>query len=287
VNRIKDPQAYRKAVEDLIRDKLGKSGVWNAFQEYAERSPKSCLEWFIQADGLQEGLPVVELCDRDIELGREYATSAYGKKRAEQLAEMVDKWAIHLSQYAQEVLRRGPETIVELGGGAGLGTDALLRKGLQDAKLISIDIDFACCKVIEGLTRWYKVAARVDPVVANFWFLPLGNKSIDLVCSHYGLDESREVPRVIQEIGRVLVRGGRFVNVSRSDPALRLSQWLGHLDFSFDELGELAVLSRLYPGPERLIQIAEQQGLRLVSLDQVSLASSHDRTIFVFIKDQG
>lgn len=285
LSSITDFQEYRSAVENLIQDKLGKSGVWDAFRKYADRPPESRLEWFVQPPSPQSG-QVVEISNHDIESGREVATAAYGEQWAAQLAEMVDKWAVHLPRYAHQVLEPSPETIVELGGGAGLGTDALLRRGLEDARLMSLDMDYACSKVMEGLARWYHVPAQVDPIVANFWFLPFRDSSIDLVCSHYGLDESREVPRIINEVSRVLVTGGRFVSVSRNDPTRRLMLWLGHLDFSPEELSELVAMSRLYPGPERLAHLAEQQGLKSIGLDQVSPGSSHDRTIFVLVKDK-
>ena len=97
---------------------------------------------------------------------------------------------------------------------------------------------------------------------------------------------TRQVPRIVQEISRVLAVRGRFVDVSRSDPTIRLRQWLGHMGFATDELNELVSMSRLYPGRERVAGIAEQYGLKLAGLDEVSCGSSHNRTVSVFVKEQ-
>ncbi len=177
--------------------------------------------------------------------------------------------------------------IAELGTGGGLGTNALLGAGLGDARLISLDIDYACVKNAEGLAKYYGLQDRTDPVVANFWFLPFRDDSIDMVCAHYGLDESREVPRVIEEVARVLTDGGRFVIVSRCDPTRRLASRLGDFGFDKSELKQMVSAARLCPGPDGLADVASRNGLALEDSQVVSPESSHERAILVFRKTGG
>ena len=109
--------------------------------------------------------------------------------------------------------------------GAGLGTNALIEIGLHSARLISIDINYACIGNAEGLAKFHGVEESVDGIVASYWFLPFHDNSIDIVCTHYGIDESRETSRVVEEISRVLKPGGCFVVVCRTDPSNRLSYY--------------------------------------------------------------
>jgi ubiquinone/menaquinone biosynthesis C-methylase UbiE len=71
-------------------------------------------------------------------------------------------------------------------------------------RLFTIDIDFVCTKVAEGLYIYQGESHRIDPIVSSFWFLPFRGGSIDSVFTRGGLQESREVARVLQEVYRVL-----------------------------------------------------------------------------------
>lgn len=105
-----------------------------------------------------------------------------------------------------------------------------------------------------------------------------------MVCAHYGLDESREVSRILEEVSRILVGGGRFVTVSRNEPTLRAWTYLDQLGFRREEVEQMIRDADLYPGPERLIELAAQKELALESEDRFSPPSSHERTVFVFRK---
>ena len=275
----KSPQEYERSVRERV-SMLGKNRIRSSFRTYSELTRDRRLASFLCSGGPTDLAPSEE----DIQRGREYATAAFGKRRAEQMKSMIAKWAAHVPQYATEVVDAAPTVILELGCGSGLGTSALLEKGLGDARLLSVDIDFACCRIADGLARWYEVKDRVDPIVASFWFLPLKDSSTDVVCAHYGVDEAREVTRILEEVARVLVGNGLFVNVSRADPTLRLSQWLEPLGFADGELKELATMSDLYSGPDMLIETAGRCGLILRGLHRLSQPTSHERVLFAFKK---
>jgi ribosomal protein S18 acetylase RimI-like enzyme len=150
--------------------------------------------------------------------------------------------------------------------------------GLGEAHLITVDIDYTCSKIAEGLAAWYQLKPQMDPVVANFWFLPFKANSMDVVCSHYGIDESREITRVLTEISRVLKDGGRFVSVSRMDPILRFSI-LRDLELCEDDLRKMASAVGIYSGSENLVETASHNGLVLENMEEVRPANSHQRVV--------
>jgi hypothetical protein len=104
------------------------------------------------------------------------------------------------------------------------------------------------------------------------------------VCAHYGLDESREVPRVLEEVSRLLVSGGRFVNVSRIYPADRLNIALDFLEFGRDELRDMATEARLCAGPEQITKDADAAGLRLERQETYLHVPGRARVLLVFRK---
>lgn len=270
-----------------LTTELGVDGVREAFNRYAKLPPSQRLDSLVRISPAEQSSVCPMVSRAAIEDGREYATMAGGKRRAEQMREMVHKWASHIPDYVSSILESKPAAIVELATGAGLGTNALLEAGLGDGRLISLDIDYACVKNAEGLAKYHGLQDRTDPVVANFWFLPFRDDSIDMVCAHYGLDDSREVPRVIEEVSRVLAAGGRFVNVSRCDPTRRLAPWLGDFGFDESELKQMVSAARLYPGPDGLADVASQNGLALEDSQTATPESSHERVILVFRKTSG
>jgi ubiquinone/menaquinone biosynthesis C-methylase UbiE len=198
--------------------------------------------------------------------------------------EMINKWACHLMDYGRLVTENKSGVIVELATGAGLGTCGVITSGLGDGKLISIDIDYAAAANAIGIAKYLGLEEHIDSLVANFWFLPLKKGSIDVVCSHYGLDEAREVNRILVEISRILKVGGKFINVSRKDPTIRIRQTFGHMDYSEEEYMKLASYAGFYCGMEALKKEAEKNNLILEYHNVYSPKHSHERIISVFNK---
>ena len=137
-----------------------------------------------------------------------YATYKNGKSRCEVFENTVIKWVVHIKEYVEVVSNLNSETILELGTGAWFGKCSLLKSGLK-GKLFTIDIDYAAVKNAEGLGKYFGVEDKINPIVANFWYLPFKDQSIDNICSYYGLDESRETRHVLSEISRILRCDGK------------------------------------------------------------------------------
>lgn len=270
--------------DQVLRDEYGPNGIREAFQRYAGLSLEQRMRGFVHVAAPQRSTEHPLVQQRAIESRRRYAELSYSEGHAEKLWGQKSTWASYLSDYAAAMLTDGPQIIVELGTGAGLGTNALIETGLDSARLITIDVDYACIGNAQGLARVYRVQERVDGIVASFWFLPLSDNSINVVCSHYGIDESREASRVIDEIARVLHQDGRFVAVCRTDAASRLALHLEPLGFDKQEMGRLARMANLYAGTDSLIETAEGKGLRLEKRQTTEPESGHQRDLLVFRK---
>jgi len=212
------------------------------------------------------------------------------RKHGEQLFLMHEKsmegWAYHLDDYAKAINFEDGINILELAAGAGLGTCAVIKNLSANNHLISVDIDFACVKNIDGMAQYLNLADRVSGLTANFWFLPFEDGVIDTVCTHYGLDESGEIETVLKEVSRVLKQGGRFVAVARKNPYDRHKNDMELFNISESECNPLLKKARLYSGFDDLVASAEKYNLSLSEHKVYNRENGHHRILYVFAKGQ-
>jgi len=154
-----------------------------------------------------------------------------------------------------------------------------------NSKLYTIDIGFACGGNAVGIAKYLNKEEMVLPIVSNYWFMPFRDCSIDTVCAHYGLDESREIPGTIKEVERILKPGGRFVCIARKNAFDRQANIMEPLGFTKNDADPLFRKARLYSGPEDLFIDCENSGLSLVTIKEFKRPDSHERVVMVFIKD--
>ncbi len=136
-------------------------------------------------------------------------------------------WAAqHLAPYAEKVCSATSEEhkIMEMTVGCGVGTNAI-------------------------------------GICASLWNLPFSDNLFDVVCSHFGFDECRELPTILKEAVRVLKPGGRFVSVSRHNIWLRRHEIFESYDIGENEALELMRKVRLYTDFEQLDALAGEMGL--------------------------
>jgi ubiquinone/menaquinone biosynthesis C-methylase UbiE/uncharacterized protein YbaR (Trm112 family) len=277
-------ELYKDEMDKYILEHSGKEGVLKAYEEYSRLSINQKLSWYATLDKDQENDNKTQIPASTIKSSLTYETAEIGRKRFEITDEMIYKWAVHLNDYGNLVTESKSGIIVELATGMGIGTCGVIKSGLGSSNLISVDIDYACTVNAIGIAKYKEVENKVDPIVANFWYLPFKNDSIDVVCSHYGLDESREITRILSEISRVLQYGGKFINVSRKDPTLRLKHTFGHLDFCENQYINLANWGGFYCGMDDLRNKAEKYNLILEYHKIYSPDYSHERILSVFKK---
>jgi len=193
-----------------------------------------------------------------------YGSRRHGAEIAKQMETMSTTWATHLADYGKAINYRNNTDILELTIGAGLGTYAAIANLLPNNRMISVDIDYVCVRNADALAKHFNVDDRVCGLNANFWHLPFEDEVFDTVCTHYGLDESREVPTTLNEISRVLKNGGRFIAIARGNPYARHKGIFDLFDIPEQECYPLLQKARMYSGFDGLVAFAKESGLKLI-----------------------
>lgn len=279
----RDYERWSRGLNKVLGKEYGRDGIRASIEKYSKLSREEQLRGFARIG--KPGRESVPFISEDaLRSRRRLSDMDYSQSHIDRMRQMMRSWAIHIPNYVTAVFESEPKVIVELGTGAGMGTNALIETGLRSARLITTDMDYACLGNAEGLAKCYCLEDQVDGIVASFWYMPFADNSIDVVCSHYGVDESRVTSRVIEEVARVLAPDGRFTAVVRSDGSFRLLRFLDQFGFRQEELREMAVRADIYPGTERLIEIAEGAGLALEKRQTITPEGSHERDILVFRK---
>ena len=147
-----------------------------------------------------------------------------------------------------------------------------------------MDIGFDCLGNALGIGEYLGREDQLLPVCANFWNLPFADKSMDVVCTFCGLDESRENDKTISETARVLKTGGKFICVSRENAFMRQKSILEPFGFTKEETIDWLRRCRMYSDVNTLVESCRQKGLQFTAKESSIL--SHDITyvILQFIK---
>ncbi|MDP6180462.1 MAG: hypothetical protein QGG48_11270, partial [Desulfatiglandales bacterium] len=131
----KDPDRTEELKAFIKRD-LGAIGVRERFERYAELSMRHRQEWLVNLIPAERSIKTPALSKEQIEGGREQVLSSVVEKRVKQWAAMESKWAVHLPDFAALITQDTPSMIVEMGTGAGLATNALLKAGLRYGQML-------------------------------------------------------------------------------------------------------------------------------------------------------
>ncbi len=188
------------------------------------------------------------------------------KENGEYCVEVSEKarlgWAEeHLAPYAEKVCAATSEEhkIMEMTVGCGVGTNAIVRSMTDKMFYTGVDIDFVCAKNADAIGRYY--GKNAIGICASLWNLPFSDNLFDVVCSHFGFDECREIPTILKEAVRVLKSGGRLITVSRHNAWLRRHEIFESYDIDEKEALELMRKARLYTDFEQFDALAGEAGL--------------------------
>ena len=143
------------------------------------------------------------------QLQKAYRNESRGVERAVIVEGAIAGWAKHIEFYSDSILSDRENHILELTTGAGLGTVSVVRSMRNCDFYVGVDIDYKCAKNAEGILRYYGKAGI--GIATSLWNLPFDDETFNVVCSHIGIDECREVPTILSEAVRVLEPGGRIV----------------------------------------------------------------------------
>jgi SAM-dependent methyltransferase len=266
---------YIDYIKLLLKDK---HGITAAINHYANEKTD---RWIIQNDLINQNIP--EKISRDFD---NLANVETARSRVNSVRNNGENgWAIHLPYYTTQVHASSPSVIVELSTGSGFGTAAIADTKAEDSIIFTIDIGFNCHGNIVGIADLLGTKDSLFSICANFWSMPFPDNSIDVVCSHFGLDESRENDKTITEVARILKKNGRFVSVSRKHAFIRQYNILEPFGFSEKESISLLKKARLYSDVPNLIDHCKSKGLSLKE-SQDFHSSSFDITITSFVKQQ-
>jgi len=142
--------------------------------------------------------------------------------------------------------------------GAGVGTNAIVRSMADDMAYVGVDIDFICAKNADAIGRYYNKHAL--GICASLWHLPFADGIFDVVCSHFGLDECREIDTILDEATRVLKSGGKLVLVSRHNGWLRRHSIFETYGIDEEQALDLMRQARLYADFEQLDALIIERG---------------------------
>jgi len=237
-----------------------------------------------EKNGGVDVMEFVPLRRGDVRRFLDYGTAEHGAKRCEMWEKVADGWAVHLRDYGKTVNHANGPAILELGSGAGVGTWAVASQLCPDSILISTDFDPMCIKNADAIARHLGLQDRMSGLLANFWRLPFADQSVDAVCTHYALDEAREVPTIFHEVSRILKPGGRFVLTARINPWDRQWKFMEPFGIAPEACDALLRRARLQCGPEGLVEWASQAGLALYGRTDYTPETGHARTVMAFEK---
>ncbi|MCL2494965.1 MAG: class I SAM-dependent methyltransferase [Oscillospiraceae bacterium] len=211
-------------------------------------------------------------------------TAENGAARREMAEGIAGGWAMHLRDYGRAVNYADNLAILELGTGAGMGTWAVASQLRPGSVLVSTDFDPLCVKNADGIARHLGLQDRMTGLLANFRRLPFADASLDVACTHYALDEAREVPAILDEMTRVLRPGGRFILCARVNPWDRQKKFMEPFGIAPDECDALLKRARMHCGPEGLTEWAARAGLALLDRRDYTPEHSHARTVITLAK---
>jgi len=262
--------AHAAAAREYRLERIGsREGFLARIDDYAKNG---CVD-------VREFIP---LRREDIFEALQNGTAENGADRCAMAKGIADGWAVHLRDYGEAVNFADDLAILELGTGAGMGTWAVASQLRPGSALVSTDFDPLCIKNADAIACHLGLQDRITGLLANFWQLPFADGSLDAVCTHYALDEAREVPAILTEVARILKPGGKFVVTARINPWHRQRTFMEPFGIAPEECDALLQRARLQCGPAGLIEWAAQAGLALLDRADYIPEGSHARTVMVF-----
>ncbi|MCB1933290.1 MAG: methyltransferase domain-containing protein [Candidatus Accumulibacter sp.] len=119
---------------------------------------------------------------------------------------------------------RPDSTVLETGAGTGRDSEIIARRLGPDGRLYIQDLSPSF--LARNVERMRAARARIEPALANGYFLPFADNSFD-ACFHFGgINAFGDVKRAFREMARVTRPGGKVVVGDESMPP-----WLRDTDF--------------------------------------------------------
>lgn len=134
-----------------------------------------------------------------------------------------DEEAVRNAMIDKLDLRPG-SVVLETGAGTGRDSEIIARRLGTDGRLYIQDLSPSF--LAKNLERMHGIHARVEPALANGYYLPFADNSFD-ACYHFGgINAFGDVKRAFTEMARVTKPGGKVVVGDESMPP-----WLRETEF--------------------------------------------------------
>ncbi len=134
-----------------------------------------------------------------------------------------DEQAVRNAMIDKLDLRPG-SVILETGAGTGRDSEIIARRLGADGRLYIQDLSPSF--LAKNVERMHGVSARVEPALANGYYLPFAENSFD-ACFHFGgINAFGDIKRAFAEMARVTKPGGKVVVGDESMPP-----WLRETEF--------------------------------------------------------
>jgi len=276
-----DPKNLTTNLSNYIKYKLGRDGIVEAFEKHGKIPLEQRYKSLITIPENEKSTFTPSISKSDFTRGLYHAKAMTARASLERNKHKIAN--VDLLEYANKIADTNPKVLLELGCGACFGTQLVVEHYRIFERLFTIDVDFVCTKVADGLFTYRGEIHKIDPIVGSFWFLPFRDDSINAVFTRGGLNESREIDRVLQEVSRVLKPGGRFVCLERDEPNLPLPLF-DDLGFSIDDKRFMASIARIYAGADKFCEMMISNDMKVVSVDKRKHLTGYDRILFVFEK---
>ncbi len=271
-----DREAWRKDPNGLYRDYIrrlvgGKEEIRQTIDRYAAADTGRWLP----RKGTNQAVSFS--AKRDF---LKYAAAKNGERRLQTAQTSPSKAAYQY--YGETTAKCGAKSILELSTGAGTGTSLAANAMADGACLTTVDVDFSCLGNAVGIAK--HLCKSIQPVCANFWYLPFREDSFDLICTLNGLDESREIQRTLSQTERVLKPGGYFLVFSRKSAFMRQRGVLEAFGFSQQETEHCLKNCRMYASADDLIERCREHRLTLLSSQEFVKDESTTWVVSLFRK---
>lgn len=200
------------------------------------------------------------------QLQKAYKNESRGAERAETVEGGIASWAKHIEFYSDSIILNRDNHILELTTGAGFGTVSVARSMRDRDFYVGVDIDCKCAKNAEGIMRHYGRSGV--GIATSLWNLPFDDETFNVVCSHLGIDECREVPTILSEAVRVLEPGGRIVLTLNDSGYRRIKYYSDIYNIGEDEALDCLRRVRKYADRTQLEEIMEGLNMTLTDFRQ-------------------
>ena len=124
-----------------------------------------------------------------------------------------------------------PQRILDVACGTGDYSLAIARAMHPESRITAVDISQGMLDIMKAKLLKNNLQDKVTAINADAQELPFGDASFDCACIAFGIRNFQDRRAALQEIGRVLGRGGKLVILELSLPEGRILRPLYKLAF--------------------------------------------------------